>query len=381
MPRILQKTRQPLIQIRQLNKPRNNRLKPNIWLLSAYRSASHAAWADWLCQQFPQFQWHKRELPGRHFRWRIRGNPLSWLHQLPRDAAPDLIIATSMVDLATLKGLHPEIAHVPCVYYFHENQFAYPSNDQQHPSIDPQMVQLYGALSADYCVFNSQYNQTSFLQGVDALLKQLPDEVPSGVVEQLDQKSSVLAVPVTPVKIEPHEKTLLKNPLLILWNHRWEYDKNPETFYNALIKLKQSGTDFKLALLGERPTKTPAILLRIENQLGEHILYNARVSRQEYIKILTQSSIVVSTAIHEFQGLSIIEAVSAGAIPLVPDDLCYPEQYDQQYLYPAGNSELLASRLTSLLTNNTNSIIAPDVNQFFNEKLINNWLELIQPKF
>jgi hypothetical protein len=151
--------------------------KPTIWLLSAYRSASHGAWADWLVNTFDEYNWKVLELSGRHFRWRIRGNPLSWLHQLP-DTPADLIIATSMVDLATLKGLHPPLAQIPCVYYFHENQFSYPASGQQHASIDPQMVQLYGALSAHICLFNSAYNRDSFLQGIDALLKKLPDETP-----------------------------------------------------------------------------------------------------------------------------------------------------------------------------------------------------------
>ena len=78
-------------------------VKKTIWLFSAYRSDSHAYWADWLVNTFEEFQWEKLELPGRYFSWRIRGNPLSWLHQLP-GGTPDLIIATSMVDLATLTG-------------------------------------------------------------------------------------------------------------------------------------------------------------------------------------------------------------------------------------------------------------------------------------
>ena len=138
-----------------------NKPHPSIWLLSAYRSDSHAAWADWLVENFTEIHWHKLELPGRHFRWRIRGNPLSWLDKLPSEI-PDLILATSMVDLATLKGLHPHLANIPCIYYFHENQFAYPTSDKQHDSVDPQMVQLYGALCANKLLFNSAYNRDSF---------------------------------------------------------------------------------------------------------------------------------------------------------------------------------------------------------------------------
>ena len=112
---------------------------PTVWLLSAYHAASHAAWSDWFLANLSDIGWLPLVLPGRYFRWRIRGNPLSWLDRLP-DGSPELILATSMVDLATLKGLHPRLAQVPAYYYFHENQFAYPVSDAQASSIDPLVV-------------------------------------------------------------------------------------------------------------------------------------------------------------------------------------------------------------------------------------------------
>ena len=163
---------------------------PVCWLMSPYRAGSHGWWADWLLSSQSQYEWHRLELPGRFFRWRIRGNPLSWLDDLPADQ-PDLIVASSMTDIATLRGLHPRLAGVPVLYYFHENQFAYPLSSRQLSSIDPQVVQLYGALSAQRIAFNSAYNRDSFLHGVDQLLARLPDAVPSGIVERLAAKSSI----------------------------------------------------------------------------------------------------------------------------------------------------------------------------------------------
>jgi len=115
-----------------------------ILLLSAYRSDSHAAWVTWLTRHL-DVDWRVLELPGRYFRWRIRGNPLSWREELTElfaDWKPDHILATSMVDVATLRGLLPALASVPLTYYFHENQFSYPVGKEQHSSVDPQMVQL-----------------------------------------------------------------------------------------------------------------------------------------------------------------------------------------------------------------------------------------------
>ncbi|MCW9048350.1 MAG: DUF3524 domain-containing protein [Gammaproteobacteria bacterium] len=342
--------------------------KKTILLLSAYRSNSHAAWADWLVNTFSEFEWLKLELPGRHFRWRIRGNPLSWLYKLPAKK-PDLILATSMVDLATLKGLHSHLSNIPCIYYFHENQFAYPTSKQQHDSIDPQMVQLYGALAADKLLFNSVYNQQSFLNGVDRLLNLLPDETPENINSLLKSKSDILPVAITPI-----EKSAIKIPQLILWNHRWEYDKAPQVFADALEKLNKMDIDFQLALLGDRPAKKPASLLQIEKQFSDKIIINNKASKEDYLKYLSLSSVVVSTAIHEFQGLSMLEAVSAGAIPVVPDDLCYKEQYASHFRYKAGDSDALSEKLYTFLTTKPE---IPDISKYFDENLKSSWYELL----
>ena len=323
-----------------LQKPmKDHQPKPRAWLLSAYRADSHAAWADWLVREQSQYDWQRFELPGRNFRWRIRGNPLSWLDRLPEEA-PALIVATSMVDLATLKGLMPQLSRVPTLYYFHENQFAYPRSPQQSRSVEPQMVQLYGALAAQRILFNSAFNRDSFLAGVDELMHKMPDHVPVGLRRRLALKADVCPVP-----IEPVEPSVDKDERLIVWNHRWEYDKAPDLFADAMIAAAGRGLDFRLALLGARPRQAPAALRRLREHLGGRIVADGRVDTPVYRRLLAEASIVVSTALHEFQGLSVLEAVSAGVRPLVPDALCYPEQYPQACRYAAGDIEALIAHL------------------------------------
>jgi hypothetical protein len=190
-------------------------------LLSAYRAESHAAWADWLVATQTQYYWQRFELPGRHFSWRIRGNPLSWLDLLPAHA-PALIVATSMVDLATLKGLLPRLARVPALYYFHENQFAYPRSELQTTSVESQMVQLYGALAAQRILFNSRFNKESFLRGVDELMQKMPDAVPAALAARLEAKSGICPVPIVPVPVSD-----ARDARLVVWNHRWSMTRPP----------------------------------------------------------------------------------------------------------------------------------------------------------
>ena len=42
---------------------------------------------------------------------------------------------------------------------------------------------------------------------------------------------------------------------------------------------------------------------------------------------------MLSTATHEFQGLSVLEAVARGCIPVLPDRQVYPELFDAEYIY------------------------------------------------
>ncbi|WP_018872305.1 DUF3524 domain-containing protein [Thioalkalivibrio sp. ALJ16] len=345
--------------------------RPTILLLSAYRADSHAAWADWLTTTFDAFDWQVLELPGRHFRWRIRGNPISWLDRL-EGLQPDAVIASSMVDLATLRGLHPALARSPTLYYVHENQFAYPRGQRQHPSLDPQMVQLYAALAADRVLFNSAYNRDSFLDGVETLLARMPDAVPAGLGARLRDRSRVLPVPIRAATVAAGPR----DPGLILWNHRWEYDKAPETFAAALNRLTARGVPFRLALLGARPEPPPKVLTALRERLGGHIVADRHLPRSDYEALLARAGIAVSTAVHEFQGLAMLEATAAGATPLVPDALAYREQYPDTCRYPAADAEALATRLQAWLQDGPPP--APDVRAWTEPALRPRWEQALE---
>ena len=95
----------------------------------------------------------------------------------------DLVLATSMVDLASLRGLTPKLAIVPTLLYFHENQFAYPAGRQRHDNIEPQIVPLYAAWCADAVVFNSAFNRDTCREGVRQLAKRLQKDARATVYE------------------------------------------------------------------------------------------------------------------------------------------------------------------------------------------------------
>ncbi|MCH9696827.1 MAG: DUF3524 domain-containing protein [Gammaproteobacteria bacterium] len=306
----------------------------NILLLSAYDAQSHQHWRKALVQQFSQYNWTQLTLPARFFNWRIRGNALTWFFQEHTELARhyDLIMATSMVDLATLKGLSPNLAIIPSIVYFHENQFAYPRNIHQPIHIEPQMVTLYSGLAANRLLFNSHYNLTTYLSGIKQLLSKMPDCVPHNVISYLEQQSEVIPVPIDLPGIQIQKRYL--EPLTLVWNHRWEYDKGPERLYELLVLLTQRRINFNIHIIGQQFQRCPEVFQTIQHQFCQQIIsFGYQPDRNEYFNILSQSDLVLSTAVHEFQGLAVLEAVACGCIPVVPDRLCYPELFDQDYRY------------------------------------------------
>jgi len=325
--------------------------KPRILLLSAYDAGSHRRWREQLAASQPQFQWDMLALPPRFFRWRIRGNALSWLNEPALHKPCDLLIATSMVDLAAIRGFHSHLARTPCLLYMHENQFAYPDSGQQHPSAEPRMVNLSSAIAADRVLFNSAWNRGSFLNGARDFLDRMPDALPDGLVAGLGDKSRVLPVPIEDHLFRPACRRLQTDCPHLLWNHRWEYDKAPDRLLLLLDALADMGQDFRLSVVGEQFRKSPGAFDQIRRRHDARILaWGFLPDRAEYDRLLAQADVVVSTALHDFQGLSVLEAMASGCMALAPDRLAYPEYVPASQRYASHENDAGAEALDAART-------------------------------
>ncbi|TGN39841.1 tRNA-queuosine alpha-mannosyltransferase domain-containing protein [Marinobacter confluentis] len=330
--------------------------KPRILLLSAYDAGSHQRWRKQLVASQPDFRWEVLALPPRFFRWRIRGNALTWLNEPALQEPSDLLVATSMVDLATLKSFQPHLCHTPSLLYMHENQFAYPDSGKQHASVDPQMVNLYSAIAADRVAFNSAWNRDSFLEGARAFLDRMPDGLPDGLIARLADKSTVLPVPIEDRLFEPGCRQLNTDCPHLLWNHRWEYDKSPDRLLLLLDALGDMGQDFRLSVVGEQFRQSPGAFDQIRQRYhGQIQNWGFLQDRADYDRLLAQADVVVSTALHDFQGLSVLEAMASGCVALAPDRLAYREYVPANQCYasleddPAAESRAAAHTLIRML--------------------------------
>ncbi len=145
-------------------------------------------------------------------------------------------------------------------------------------------------------------------------------------MEALRQKSQVLPVGVDFQRFGRGESKLQDGqPPLVLWNQRWEYDKNPRGFFRALYQLADEGVSFRLALCGEQFGKRPSIFNEAIDKLGDRVVHVGYAEPERYRQLLWSSTVTVSTAHHEFFGISILEAVYCHTFPVLPYRLSYPE--------------------------------------------------------
>ena len=336
-----------------------------IFLIEPYFSGSHRIWAE----GYKQHSRHDIEimsLEGRYWKWRMHGGAVSLAKTfMEQDSNPDLILATDMLDLTTFLSLTRErTAQIPTVLYFHENQISYPWSAGDRDILHKRdkhygFINYISALAANAVLFNSFYHRESFLYQLPNLLKHFPDYRELINIKTIASKSHVLHLGMDLSSLEtqrPNSGRQGKRDTapVILWNNRWEYDKNPDDFFKALDIISEKGLDFQLVVLGENFRIKPDVFDRAQEKHKSRILQFGYVeSRKEYNLWLCSSDILPVTSNQDFFGMSVVEAVYCGIYPLLPRRLSYPEIFPPER-FPLNyydNFENLVEKLTKLVSN------------------------------
>jgi glycosyltransferase involved in cell wall biosynthesis len=343
----------------------------NIWLVEPYYDGSHRAWADGY-RVHSRHDVHLLTLPGRFWKWRMEGGAITLARQARALAQqPDLLLASDMLNLPVFLALYgrlpgfpatsgtsptsgggshaaglpsssgggshaaaPGLAHIPIALYFHENQLTYPVPPGEKRDLHFGFINVASALCADVLLFNSAHHRAEFLDELPRLLKHFPEYNELWIVEALRARSQVLPLGLDLARLDAHrpDQPAAGQPL-ILWNHRWEYDKDPETFFRAIYALTAESLDFGLILLGESFRNSPGEFLEARRRLGERVVHFGYAQDAAlYARLLWQADLVVSTARHDFFGAAVVEACYCGCFPVLPHRLSYPE------LIPAGQA-------------------------------------------
>ena len=273
----------------------------------------------------------------------------------------DLIIASDMLNLPLFISLcRKELGNTKIVTYFHENQILYskaPINKEEEINRDLHyaFINYTSSLVSDINLFNSNYHYNIYLEELEKYLNKKPEYRNKYSIEIIKNKSSVLHIGCDLKKFSPIKKYSNNIPV-ILWNHRWEHDKNPELFFNTLIKLKKNKIKFLLVVLGQRFSRIPEIFSKIEKKLKSEILHFGYCeSFDEYKEWMHRTDILPITSYQDFFGISIVESVYCNTIPLLPNRLSYPEIFDKkanEELFYNTDEELYPKLLNIILNNN-----------------------------
>uniref|UniRef100_A0A1A8JDY3 tRNA-queuosine alpha-mannosyltransferase n=2 Tax=Nothobranchius kuhntae TaxID=321403 RepID=A0A1A8JDY3_NOTKU len=375
---------------------------PCVLLLEPFYGGSHKQLIDLLKENIPSCSVFT--LPAKKWHWRARTSALFFSQTVPTCSSYRVLFSSSVLNLCELVSLRPDLARLKKVLYFHENQLVYPVRKSQDRDFQYGYNEVLSCLVSDVVVFNSHFNMDSFLSSILPFMKKIPDHRPKDLAQQIRPKCVVMNYPVqfpdVSSLLPEHKRTrhpcsgktsedddiirkwgrqsqdddvirqssLLRppcgsktietpvrevasaaqvKPLHIVWPHRWEHDKNPELFFNTLLRLKEKLLDFHVSVLGETFTDVPEIFSLARVSLDSNILnWGFLPSKDHYLQVLCDADVVVSTAKHEFFGVAMLEAVHCGCFPLCPKALVYPEIFPEQYLY--STPEQLCKRLQEL---------------------------------
>ncbi len=303
-----------------------------VLLVEPWFVGSHRAWAE----GFRDHSRHDVEL--------LAGEPRGWKATFERSAremaaevppTSDLLLASSMMDLTEFKdrsGLR-----APTLLYMHENQLTYDRSNTDHVR---GAINWRSVVAADRIAFNSAFHLEDFFHALPVL------GIGRQARAEAREKSLVLAVGINP-DLSPAPNARDEGPPVVLWNHRWESDKDPGTFVEAILGIAH--LPFRLILTGEG-RNADCYAAPLLDRLGDRVLHAGFAPADLYPTLLRRADVVVSTAHQEFFGVSIAEAMACGVVPLVPDRLAYPELLGPELapcLYEPGT---LKARLRSTLS-------------------------------
>jgi glycosyltransferase involved in cell wall biosynthesis len=330
-----------------------------ILALNPYHGGSHQAFLEgWI--EHSQHDFDVLTLPAYKWKWRMRHAAVTFAEQLAHPSRPaqqwDALFCTDMLNLAEFRGLcRTEARALPTVVYFHENQLAYPNRAASERDLHFAFTNITTCLAADAVWFNSAFHRDTYLAAVAEWMHRMPDHQLLEASEQIRRKASIHSPGIEMPSPRP---TRRDGPLRVLWVSRWEHDKAPEKFFAALEQLQQRRVEFRLTVLGESYDNVPECFATARVRLAGHIdHWGYAPSREQYVQWLQDADVVVSTALHEFFGIAIVEAVAAGCFPLVPRRLAYPEVLGgHDVFFHDGTATGIAKRLQELSERVANSV-------------------------
>jgi glycosyltransferase involved in cell wall biosynthesis len=296
-----------------------------VLVVEPYFGGSHRVWAEGI-RDHVGLPVELLTLPARWWKWRMRGAAVTLAERCADlRSRPEVVVVSDMLDVAAFRTFaRPHLGDVPLALYFHETQLTYPDSPQMAPDLHFAFTNWMSALAADRVFFNSTYHYDVFFAEIGKLLRHFPDFTHEHLVDRVRDKSEVLEVGVDLSWI-PRDMPRRAGPVRIIWNHRWEHDKDPVAFFDAVDRLAAEGGEFEVVVCGENFRQQPDEFAEAARRHPDRIVHMGYLETDDYRRHLLAADVVVSTALQEFFGVSVVEAMAAGSFPVLPRRLSYPE--------------------------------------------------------
>lgn len=326
-----------------------NDTQPEVLYIETYPSGSHGRVLDLLIEH-STLRIDDIRCGREHWRWLAIAAHYEIREQLLRRAhdPPHLIICSGPLNVSAFVAMLPAgWEAIPRIVYFHESQWTYPSEEY-----DPRpffLAHLDAVALADEAWFNSRYHLETFWSA--ATSSEAPRRVRDLAHRLRPAFEPKCRVIYPPVSIDSAARNCMPAQATrrLLWNARWELDKRPDRFVQLLDMLTAAGHEFDLLLLGTGNTDTQHVAADLGAHMHGTSLPGHLADRSAYEAALSSTDIFVSTADHEFFGVSALEAALSGVVPVLPASLAYPETLPSAYFYDPDDANDLARIVGHLL--------------------------------
>ncbi|CAE1296721.1 unnamed protein product [Acanthosepion pharaonis] len=282
-------------------------------LIEPFCGGSHKQLIDQLIQDIPDCS--SFTLPGKKWHWRARTSSVYFSQIIPKNNGNCNLVADTLVfnsqynknsfleNISTFLKLIPDyrprnlaeklapkckVVHFPLsLPPLHVNSSAFCKTmpgeqveiSDENLLTDKENSCLANSLATDYLASLQVDNYPSSTQkrsldegclsGLVSKCSKLSnaDQEDGNLQEKAEEKNENNDnIPSVPPSIEPESK-----PLHIVWPHRWEHDKDPDTLFEVLLKLHEDGLEFFVSVIGQTFTDVPSVFAESQTNLLSHI--------------------------------------------------------------------------------------------------------------
>jgi glycosyltransferase involved in cell wall biosynthesis len=186
-----------------------------------------------------------------------------------------------------------------------------------------------------------------------------------------EDKFLITGFPMDYQKLDPY-RGIQKDERLVVFNQRFALERNPTLVVELARLLTQKG--HRVAQLSGDAADTLARrypdlgrLLRAGSRAGLEFVHNP--TRDEYLRRLAASSVVITTSLCDNLPVAMLEAVYLSIVPVAPRAFCFPEFVHPDNLY----SPYLLDEIVRIVE--AAPVRAHRIGQYGKEKVIQKYIE------